>query len=125
MTRSTLSARLDEQMDAHTAVSAEPDLTARRAAFEARMRAREERSEYGRTVGDLRRLLKRARYVQVIVRITDAQWGNQAFMQMTRDGTRKAIRFMGDDERMPCEFDPEDKSLVIGSLRAIDKAKQP
>lgn len=96
-----------------------------RAKWEAASRAREARLEYGRTVGDLRRLLKGARQVQIALRTGSADYANDVvFPVVSRAAVRMMFKYYKDDEFAPCEFDPDEKSLSIGTLRAIHKAQE-
>lgn len=96
-----------------------------RAKFEADNLAREQRSEYGRTVGDLRRLLKNVDQVQVAVRTGSIDSIHDVnFPFVTSDAALTMFRHMGDDEFTACEFDPVEKTLCVGSRRSIRKAQE-
>ncbi|SDC09012.1 hypothetical protein SAMN05216337_1001228 [Bradyrhizobium brasilense] len=94
-----------------------------RAQWEAESRAREARLEYGRTVEDLRRLLKRALSIQIAVRVgSDSSSRDCNFPFVTASAVRRMFRSYQADEIVPCEFDPIDRQLVIGGIRSIHKA---
>lgn len=79
------------------------------------------RSEYGRTAADVRRLLPKARSVQIAVR-TD-RTGGAFYMHISCSALRGALKLKQPDEIMPCEFDPVERRLTIGSLDAIDRTE--
>jgi hypothetical protein len=100
----------------------EADSAAWRADFETRCRAKEERSEYGRTLADARRFVKRAKECVIFVQ-TRHDGTDSTCMLFSGAAARRALRLGKDDEPMPCEFDPLERKLVIGSYRAIEKAQ--
>ncbi len=91
--------------------------------WEREARAREERLEYGLTVADLRRLLKRALRVQIAVRIgSDSCDYDVSFPPTTAAAVRKMFGAYQPDEKVPCEFDPVERALVVGGFRSIRAA---
>ena len=95
-----------------------------RADFEARCRAKEARSEYGRTLADARRFVKRAKECVIFVPTRNGGLASTCIL-FSGAAARKALRLGKDDEPMPCEFDPQERKLVIGSYRAIEKTQEP
>jgi hypothetical protein len=95
----------------------------RRAKFQEQMREREARSEYGVTVGDVRSFLKRARTIQIAVRVGETVSDSCAFLMISKTSFLKSLKYSANHERMPSVFDPLERSLVIGSLAAIHKAE--
>jgi len=92
-----------------------------RARFEAARRAEEARLEYGRTLDDVRHLLKRAKFVRLWVRRNR----DDAFIfDTTKAAFLKETTYLKGTDAMPCEFDPEERRLTIGSWRAIYKSEE-
>ncbi|MBR1150132.1 hypothetical protein [Bradyrhizobium sp. JYMT SZCCT0428] len=93
---------------------------AMRIEWEALTRAKEARSVYGRTVEDLLRLLKRAKVVRLTVRVgreTDDR--PVEFVTTTPAALRKMLKYEPAGKVMPSDFDPVERELCVGSLRAI------
>lgn len=96
-----------------------------RTKWEADLREQEARLEYGRTVGDLKRMLKRARRTMCAIRIgAENDRRDVVYAPMTIAALRRILRIFNDDEPMACELDPATGALTVGTLRAIDKARE-
>jgi hypothetical protein len=95
------------------------DLHAKR---EAASRAHEARIEYGRTVADARRLLKRAKSVRLWVRRGLGDDG--LIIDITPSAFRTSTKYDQAGDAMPCSFDPDDHRLRIGCIRALHKARE-
>lgn len=77
---------------------------------------------FGASVADARRLLEGAETIYLAVRVSDVdvtyvEWTVAAATKWLRQNKHR-------EERLPCEFDPADKSLTIGSLAAIHAAAE-
>lgn len=92
-----------------------------RARYQAAREAEEARLEYGITVDDVRRLLKKAKTVDLWVR-RDRD-GGANIISISAAVARKSLKYSRGTEAMPCDFDPETKLLSIGMLRAIFNAE--
>ena len=95
-----------------------------RARWEADARDRRERSEYGRTVGDVRSFLKKARRVQIAIRTGSFEDDRDVhFPCISVAAVGRMFKGFSADEFAASEFDPVERTLCIGTLNAIRKAR--
>ena len=97
------------------------EVTSDFARMEAAVRERDARLEFGLTVDDARRLLKRAKRVRLWVR---RGFNDDALIiDITPSAFRTSTKYDRGPDPMPCQFHPENQCLSIGNIASIYHAR--
>ncbi len=85
--------------------------------------AEQAKHEFGRTVADAARLLRKATRVYIAVRC-DLKHGDAEYIGISPAAMLDALNKKLDSDFLPSEFRSDDRSLSIGSFRAVEHASE-